>query len=544
MRQVNARTRASSAAEVQQPDVRWRHGPAGEQHDVPDSGHAGRSCSRMYVRSQENGFGSRQASGKGPGGRHRVVVVGGGFAGLQAVRGLRGVDADVTLVDRRNFHLFQPLLYQVATGALSPGEIAYPLRGILARQENARVVLADVAAIDLPGKRIVLRGQGSETDLAGLAYDSLIVAAGAAPSYFGHAEWAPHAPGLKTVEDAWEIRRRILTAFEAAEVETCPDRRKAWLTFAVVGGGPTGVELAGQIAEIARDTLRHEFRSVDPREAEILLIEAADRVLISYDPRLSRKAAESLTRLGVTPMVNTTVADVTDGSIRLATTDGQISEVHARTVIWAAGVSASPLGQMLAMASGTALDEAGRITVEPDLTLPGFPEVLAVGDMVRVSDGTGATLPIPGAAPAAVQEGRYAARVIRLRLAGRAAPRFSYHDRGSLATIGRKAAVAQTRRARLSGLPAWVAWLFIHLCFLMGWQNRLIVLVRWTVSFITHGRGARLITWAGAPSAARQPQEPVFRQPGPWRASSGADQRALATASRDAERSRAAARPH
>ena len=511
MRQVNARTRASSAAEVQQPDVRWRQGPVGEQHDVPDWGHAKRSCSRMYVRSQENGFGRRQASGKGPGACHRVVVVGGGFAGLQAVRGLRGVDVEVTLVDRRNFHLFQPLLYQVATGALSPGEIAYPLRGILARQDNARVVLADVAAIDLPAQRVLLRGQAGGAGPAELAYDSLIVAAGAAHCYFGHEAWASHAPGLKTVEDAWEIRRRILTAFEAAEVEACPERRKAWLTFAVVGAGPTGVELAGQIAEIARDTLRHGFRSVDPTEAEILLIEAADRVLISYDPRLSSKAAEALTRLGVTPMVNTTVADVTDGSVRLATNDGQIGEVHSHTVIWAAGVSASPLAQMLAMASGAALDKAGRITVEPDLTVPGFPEVFAVGDMVRVSDGTGATLPIPGTAPAAVQEGRYAARVIRLRLAGRAAPRFGYHDRGSLATIGRKAAVAQTRRARLNGLPAWLAWLAIHLCFLMGWQNRLIVLVRWTASFITHGRGARLITWAGAPIAAAQPRQPVFR---------------------------------
>jgi NADH:ubiquinone reductase (H+-translocating) len=511
MRHVEASAQVSSEAGADPPDVRSLRELTGERHDISGPGHAKGSCTGMYVPTEENGLGRRLSSGKRPGGHHRVVVVGGGFAGLQAVRGLRRADVEVTLVDRRNFHLFQPLLYQLATGALSPGEIAYPLRGILARQDNARVVLADVAAIDLPAQRVLLRGQAGGAGPAELAYDSLVVAAGAAHCYFGHEAWASHAPGLKTVEDAWEIRRRILTAFEAAEIESCPERRRAWLTFAVVGGGPTGVELAGQIAEIARDTLRREFRSVDPTEARILLIEAADRVLTSYDRRLSSKAAEALTRLGVTPMVNTTVAEVTDGSIRLATNDGQIGEVHSHTVIWAAGVSASPLAQMLAAASGAALDKAGRVTVEPDLTVPGFPEVFAVGDMVRVSDGTGATLPIPGTAPAAVQEGRYAARVIRLRLIGRAAPRFGYHDRGSLATIGRKAAVAQTRRARLNGLPAWLVWLVIHLRFLMGWQNRLIVLVRWTASFITHGRGARLITWAGAPIAADQPRQPVFR---------------------------------
>jgi NADH:ubiquinone reductase (H+-translocating) len=435
-------------------------------------------------------------------GLHRVVVVGGGFAGLAAVRGLRTADAEVTLVDRRNFHLFQPLLYQVATGALSPGEIAYPLRGILARQRNARVVLADVAAIDLAGRRVRLRGQAGGAGPDELAYDHLIVAAGAAHSYFGHEAWARHAPGLQTIEDALEIRRRILTAFEAAEVEASPGRRRAWLSFAVVGAGPTGVELAGQIAEIARDTLRREFRAIDPGEAEVLLIEAADRVLTGYDPKLSGKAAGALRRLGVTPMLNTTVTDVTDGSIRLAADGGQVSEVQARTIIWAAGVSASPLARALATASGARLDRAGRITVEPDLTLPAFPEVFAVGDMVRVSDGTGAPLPIPGVAPAAIQEGRHAAQAIRLRLAGRAAPPFSYRDKGSLATIGRKEAVAQIRRVRLSGLLAWLAWLLIHLCSLMGLQNRFIVFVRWAVSFVTHGRGSRLITWAGAPTAA------------------------------------------
>jgi NADH dehydrogenase len=391
-------------------------------------------------------------AGNQPGGQHRVVVIGGGFAGLQAVRGLRKADVEVTLVDRRNFHLFQPLLYQVASGA--------------------------------------------------------------AHSYFGHDEWAPHAPGLKAMEDALEIRRRILTAFETAELESCPRRRRAWLTFAVVGAGPTGLELAGQIAEITRDTLRREFRAIDPGEVTILLIEAAGRVLTAYDPRLSDKAAVALRRLGVTAMLNTVVTGVNDRSIRLAARDGGVSEVQARTIIWAAGVSASPLAGALASASGAELDQAGRVTVAPDLTLPGFPEVFAAGDMVRVADGTGATFPIAGVAPAAIQEGRHAARAIRLRLAGRAVPPFAYRDKGSLATIGRKAAVAQIHRARLSGLVAWMAWLLIHLLFLMGLQNRFIVFIRWTVSFVTHGRGVRLITAAGRPARVRSGPMPPVRASG------------------------------
>ena len=443
-----------------------------------------------------------QPAGERPGRVHRVVVVGGGFGGLQAVRRLRNAAVEVTLVDRRNYHLFQPLLYQVATGALSPEEIAQPLRGILARQRNARVVLAEVTDIDLQGRRVRLRAQANGEPGDDLAYDSLIVAAGAAHSYFGKDEWAPHAPGLKTVEDALEIRRRILTAFEAAELDTCAERRQAWLTFAVIGAGPTGLELAGQIAEIARDTLRREFRTIDPSDAVILLVEATGRVLAAYDPRLSGKAAAALRHLGVTLMLNTTVADVTDGSIRLMAEGGSASEVRARTIIWAAGVSASPLAAMLAQASGAQLDRMGRITVQPDLTLPGFPEVFAVGDMVRVSDGTGATLSIPGVAPAAMQEGRHAALALRLHLAGLAAPRFTYRDKGSLATIGRAEAVAQIRRARLSGLLAWMAWLLIHLSYLMGSQNRFIVFIRWTASFVTRGRGARLISVPGTPRPA------------------------------------------
>jgi NADH dehydrogenase len=452
----------------------------------------------------ENPMQARRRRALGPAERragqaHRVVVIGGGFAGLQVVRGLRTADAEVTLVDRRNFHLFQPLLYQVATGSLSPGEIAQPLRRILARQRNAKVLLADVLAIDLYRRRVRLRRQ-PDGECSDLAYDSLIVAAGAAHSYFGHDAWAPYAPGLKTVEDALEIRQRILTAFEAAELETCPERRRAWLTFTVVGAGPTGVELAGQIAEIARDTLRREFRAVDPAEAVILLVEANDRVLTAYDPRLSAKAAKALRRLGVTPILNTRVVHVNDRSIYMKLEGGDVTEIAARTVIWAAGVSASPLAAALAQASGAGLDRAGRITVQPDLTLPGFPEVFAVGDIVRVSDGAAATLPIPGTASAATQEGRHVARAIRRRLAGRVGKTFAYRDKGSLATIGRKAAVAQIHRVRLSGFPAWLAWVIIHLHFLMGGlQNQFIVLVRWTVSFVTRGRSSRLITAAGPP---------------------------------------------
>ena len=493
-------TGGGSAAEMKQPGGQW-------QPELPCQQYAPLAQDQSEGHWPAGKLQARRRWARGPSGRradhvHRVVVIGGGFAGLQAVRGLRKADVEVTLVDRRNFHLFQPLLYQVATGSLSPGEIAQPLRGILARQRNAKVLLADVLSIDLHRRRVRLRRQ-PDGECSDLAYDSLIVAAGAAHSYFGHDAWAPHAPGLKTVEDALEIRQRILTAFEAAELETCPERRRAWLTFAVVGAGPTGLELAGQIAEIARDTLRREFRTIDPGEAVILLIEANDRVLTAYDPRLSGRAAEELRRLGVTPVLNTTVVQVNDRSIYMKAKGGDVSEVAARTIIWAVGVSASPLAAALARASGAGLDRAGRITVQPDLTLPGFPEVFAVGDMVRVSDGASATLPIPGVASAAMQEGRHVARALRLRLAGRAAKPFTYRDKGSLATIGRKAAVAQIHRVRLSGFPAWLAWVTIHLHFLMGGlQNQFIVLVRWTVSFVTRGRSSRLITAAGSPGPA------------------------------------------
>jgi NADH:ubiquinone reductase (H+-translocating) len=425
---------------------------------------------------------------------HRVVVIGGGFAGLQAVRALRRAPVEVTLVDRRNFHLFQPLLYQVATGGLAAGEIASPLRGLLKRQRNARVVLGDVRGFDIPRRRVLL-----ESGM--LDYDSLLVATGATHAYFGHDEWRPDAPGLKTLEDAIEIRRRILFAFEAAELEIDPARRRAWLTFAVVGGGPTGVELAGQIAEIARDTLRRDFRSIDPRAARVLLVEAGERVLGGFPERLSARADRALERLGVTTLVDGPVVDVGPDAVTVETADGTPRRIAARTVVWAAGVRASGLAEQLATATGAGLDRAGRVSVAPDLTLPGHPEVFALGDMARVHDADGRPLDLPGVAPAAMQQGRYAAKAIRARLAGREPRPFRYLDKGNVATIGRMKAVADIRGLRLSGTLAWLIWLFVHLFYLAGLQNRVLVLIRWTVSFVTRGRGARLITGDGHTTA-------------------------------------------
>jgi NADH dehydrogenase len=431
---------------------------------------------------------------------HRVVVVGGGFGGLQAVRALRRAPVDVTLVDRRNFHLFQPLLYQVATGALSAGEIASPLRGILKRQRNARVVLGEVSGFDLEQRRVLLGG-GSE-----IGYDTLVVAAGAGHAYFGHDEWRPLAPGLKTLEDATAIRARILSAFEAAELEPDPEERRALLTFVVVGSGPTGVELAGQIAEIARDTLRRDFRTIDARAARILLVEAADRVLTGFPERLSARAAHALERIGVTPVLDSAVVDIDERSVTVEAAGGKRERLPARTAIWAAGVRASGLAGMLGDATDAPVDRAGRVTVGPGLTLPGHPEVFALGDMVRVGD-----LALPGVAPVAMQQGRYAAKAIRARLEGTERGPFRYVDKGNVATVGRLRAVLEVRGLQLSGAFAWLAYLFVHLFYLVGLQNRVLVLIRWAVSFATRGRGARLITdqdpRATAPSA--RPEAPA-----------------------------------
>jgi NADH:ubiquinone reductase (H+-translocating) len=426
--------------------------------------------------------------------RHRVVVIGGGFGGLRAVKALHRAPVDVTLIDRRNFHLFQPLVYQVATGALSPGEIAAPLRWVFRRQENVRVMLASVAGFDLDAREVELEPAVDDIGPERVQYDTLIVAGGSAYSYFGHDDWRDVAPDVKSLESALDVRRRILQAFEAAELEPEAERRDWWLTFVVVGAGPTGVEIAGQIAELARDTLPRDFRAVDPRHGEVLLVELADRVLTTFPENLSRRAKRALEQRGVTPLLGHTVTAIDEDGVTVEGADGT-RRVPARTTIWAAGVEASSLARTLAEATGAELDRTGRVTVQPDLTLPGHPEVLALGDMVRVADSSGAGVELPGVAPVAMQQGRYAGRVVRDRLEGRSTPPFHYRDKGNLATIGRAKAVADLPGLKLSGLPAWVVWLVVHLFYLIGFQNRLLVIIRWGISFVTRGRGARLITY-------------------------------------------------
>ena len=425
---------------------------------------------------------------------HRVVVVGGGFGGLQAVRKLRGAAVDITLVDRQNFHLFQPLVYQVATGALSAAEIAAPLRGVLKRQANARVVLAEVTGFDVERRQAVLDHLPNGRRGVRLDYDTLVVAGGSQYSYFGNDDWRARAPELKSLAGALDIRNRILRAFEAAEVEVDDEQRRSWLTFVVIGGGPTGVEMAGQIAELARETLRGEFRLVDPRSTRVLLVETADRVLTSFPPKLSQKAGRALEQLGVTPLVGHTVVDVGSGHVAIRAAGGEVQEVRARTVVWAAGVAASPLAAALASAAGAEIDQAGRLAVQADLTLPGHPEVFALGDMVRVVQGDGTIADLPGLAPVAMQQGRYVGRVIRNRLRNHATEPFRYVDKGNLATIGRSKAVAEIKGIRIAGLAAWVTWLLVHLFYLIGFQNRLLVVTRWMFSYVTRGRGARLIS--------------------------------------------------
>jgi NADH dehydrogenase len=419
---------------------------------------------------------------------HRVVVIGGGFGGLQAVRKLRRAPVEITLVDRQNFHLFQPLTYQVATGALSPGEIAYPLRSIFKRDRNVRVVMAEVADFDLDAREVQLRSVAGIPAPPALPYDTLIVAGGSQYSYFGHDDWRRYAAEVKSLESALVVRSRLLSAFEAAEEEADGPTRAAWLTFVVVGAGPTGAEMAGQIGELARDTLRRDFRNIDPRTARILLVEAVDRVLPTFPTKLSGKAARSLEKLGVTVLVGRTVVAMDGESVTI-----DEERIATRTIIWAAGVTASSLATRLGELAGAERDRAGRVTVEADLTMPGRPEVFALGDMVRVRGAGGEPVVLPGVAPVAMQQGRYAAEVVRARLDGRDTKPFRYRDKGNLATIGRAAAVADIKGLRLSGFVAWLTWLFVHLWYLIGFQNRLLVIIRWTFSFLTHGRGARLI---------------------------------------------------
>ena len=439
---------------------------------------------------------------------HRVVVIGGGFGGLRAVQGLRGAGVEVTLIDRRNFHLFQPLTYQVATGALSPGEIAYPLRALFKKRPDVRVLQADVDGIDVDARTVSLAAV-DDIEPPPVPYDTLIVAAGSAYSYFGHEEWRAVAAEVKSLESALAVRSRVLVAFERAELSEDPGIDAAELTFVVVGAGPTGVEMAGQIAELARDTLRQDFRSIDPGHARILLVEAADRVLGSFPPSLSDRATRALGRLGVTVMLNRMVTGIDPEEVTLRAGDGSEERIASRTVIWAAGVTASPLASLLGELAGTGVDRAGRVTVEADLTLPGHPEILALGDMVRVRAGAAEPVTYPGVAPVAIQQGRHAARVIRDRLAGHDPPPFHYHDKGNVATIGRRAAVVDLGYVRLSGTLAWIVWLVVHIWYLIGFQNRLLVVIRWAISFVTRGRGARLIT---APAVTEVPGREGARQ--------------------------------
>jgi NADH dehydrogenase len=404
----------------------------------------------------------------------------------------------VTLVDRRNFHLFQPLLYQVATGGLSPGDITAPLRSVLRRQKNIRVLLAEVTGFDV-GKRQVQLSDGV------LDYDTLVVAAGAESHYFGNDAWEPHAPGLKSIEDATRIRRRILTAFERAERETDPAVRKAWLRFVVVGAGPTGVELAGAISEIARDTLRDDFRAIRPEESEILLLDGSDRVLPPFTPESSDRAERQLLRLGVRARTGVRVVAIDREGVLLEGPQGR-QRIESRTVIWAAGVRASPLGRQLAEAAGAEVDRGGRIVVGPDLSIPGHPELMVTGDLAHFQqEGK----PLPGVAPVAMQQGRHAARVVRARLEDREPPPFRYVDKGSMATIGRASAVVEIGPVRLSGFFAWVFWLFVHLLYIVGFQNRVLVAVQWGFQYFTFNRGARLITGEPAVSELTDGEQPT-----------------------------------
>ena len=424
---------------------------------------------------------------------HKVVVIGGGFGGLQAALKLSRMPVEVTLVDRRNFHLFQPLAYQVATGALSPAEICYPLRHIFRRRRNVRVLLAEVMGFDLENRLVRLGPIAEEQAPAPIPYDTLIVSGGARYNYFGHDEWQRAATDLKSLEGALAIKRSVLQALEAAELETDPERRAALLTFVLVGAGPTGVEMAGQIGEIAHD-LDGDFRSVNVDEAQILLVEAGDRVLQEFPQSLSAKALRSLESLGVTVRLSHAVTDLDDESVTLRVADGSEERIATRTIVWAAGVLASELASLLAQEAGLDVDRTGRVEVSQDLSLPGHPEVLAIGDMVRIRQRSRPPIALPGLAPVAMQEGRHAAAVVHDRLQGRPGRPFHYFDKGDLATIGRARAVADIKGIHLSGFIAWITWLTVHLFYLIGFENRLLVLIRWAFSFATHGRGARLIT--------------------------------------------------
>lgn len=424
---------------------------------------------------------SAEQNGRSP---HRIVIVGGGFAGLYAAKALGNTAGiHVTLIDKRNFHLFQPLLYQVATGRLSPGDISSPLRGILSHHLNTTVLMGDVLDIDTEHQHVVLR------DAPAVPYDSLIVATGVSHHYFGK-DWHDIAPGLKTIEDALEMRRRIFLAFEAAEKETDPERRQSLLTFVVVGGGPTGVELAGALAELAFHTLKDDFRNFDPQQTKVILLEGMDRVLPPYPPELSLEAETSLKSLGVDVRTSTLVTDI-QGDVVTIKSGNEITTLRSQTVLWAAGVKASPMGQVLADRTGVGLDRVGRVMVEPDFSIANYPNIFVLGDLAHYAqDGK----PLPGVGAVAMQEGDYLARLIKCRLKNKAIKPFRYLDQGSLAVIGRNAAVANIGNFRMSGIPAWLIWVFVHIYYLIEFDNKLVVMVQWGWNYLTNHTGSRIIT--------------------------------------------------
>jgi NADH dehydrogenase len=419
-------------------------------------------------------------------GPHRVVILGGGFGGLAAAQALGRAPVEVTLIDKRNFHLFQPLLYQVATGSLSPGEIAAPLRGVLSRQKNAQVLLGEAVDIDPQNKVLTLRDGGK------FAYDSLIVATGSQTSYYGNDSWRESAPSLKTIEEATNIRQKILLAFERAERTSSVEEVKAWLTFVIVGAGATGMELAGALAEIANETLRHDFRRINPREAQILLMEGGPRVLPAFPEDLSAKGEKLVSRLGVKVMKGVKVTQVDAEGVRFER-DGKTESLRAKTVLWAGGVTTNEFGRTLAARTGGHTDRSGRIAVTPQLTIPGFADIFVAGDLASSSGEDGK--PLPGVAQVAMQGGAYAAKAIRARIGKRPEPPpFRYFNKGDMAVIGRAAAVANIFGFHLSGLPAWLVWLFIHLMYIVEFQSRVVVFIQWGFQYLTFSRGARLIT--------------------------------------------------
>jgi NADH dehydrogenase len=419
-------------------------------------------------------------------GKPKVIIIGGGFGGLSAAQALKSAPVDVTLIDRHNYHLFQPLLYQVATGSLSPGEVAAPLRGVLSRQKNTRVLMGDVDDVDPVAKRVLL------ADGASFDYDSLIVAAGSQTSYYGHDVWQQWAPGLKSVEEATTIRHKILYAFEVAERLTDPAQRRAWLTFVIVGAGPTGVELAGAIGEIARQTLKNDFRSIHPEDAQIILLDGSPRVLMTFPEDLAQKAERSLAKLGVQTKMNTMVHDVDRDGVGIQV-NGASQRLTTKTVIWAGGVTVAPLARTLAKRTGAETDRSGKIKVGPDLTIANFPDIYVVGDLALSLDKEGK--PLAGVAQVAMQQGAYAAKAIMRKAKGQPKQEaFSYFDKGNLAVIGRAAAVANVFGVHLSGLPAWLVWALIHLTYIVEFQSRIVVFIKWAIQDVTFSRGARLIT--------------------------------------------------